>query len=101
MRSLLGVIQSDSGRDQEFVPPGDPTAGIIFGGPVNAPSSAYTEIAPAFAGATSFERSKIMSNKVSKSNKEVKKPAALSPKEKKMAKHAKKHASDATPIIVR
>lgn len=42
-----------------------------------------------------------MSNKVSKSNKEVKKPAALSPKEKKMAKHAKKHASDATPIIVR
>lgn len=42
-----------------------------------------------------------MSGKISKSNKEAKKPAALSPKEKKMAKHAKKHASDAAPIIVR
>ncbi|HET6719097.1 MAG TPA: hypothetical protein VFH22_05600 [Rhodocyclaceae bacterium] len=42
-----------------------------------------------------------MSGKISKSNKEAKKPAALSPKEKKMAKHAKKHASDTTPIIVR
>lgn len=42
-----------------------------------------------------------MSGKISKSNKEAKKPATLTPKEKKMAKHAKKHASDTTPIITR
>lgn len=101
MRSLLGVVRCDSDNGQEFVPADDPAAGIIFGGAVNAPSSAYTEIARAFAGATSFERSKIMSHKTVKTNKEAKKPAALSPKEKKMAKHAKKHASDAAPIIVR
>jgi hypothetical protein len=58
MRSLLGVNNSDSGPGQEFVPPGKSASGFILFRPVNAPSSAYTEIAPAFAGATSFERSK-------------------------------------------
>ncbi|MDP3540402.1 MAG: hypothetical protein Q8S26_17030 [Azonexus sp.] len=40
-------------------------------------------------------------SKVPKSNKETKKQAALSPKEKKAAKQTKKHASDTVPIIPR
>jgi hypothetical protein len=39
--------------------------------------------------------------KTTKSNKETKKPAALTPKEKKSAKLAKKHSSDLTPLIHR
>ncbi|MDD4880224.1 MAG: hypothetical protein PHR30_01140 [Gallionellaceae bacterium] len=35
------------------------------------------------------------------SNKESKKQAALSPKEKKAAKQVKKHAGDAAPLIVK
>lgn len=40
-------------------------------------------------------------SKTPKSNKETKKQAALTPKEKKSAKAAKKHASDIVPIIHR
>jgi hypothetical protein len=40
-------------------------------------------------------------SKTQKSNREMKKQAALSPKEKKAAKLAKKHAGDAAPIIVK
>jgi hypothetical protein len=40
-------------------------------------------------------------SKTQKSNKESKKQAVLTPKEKKAAKLAKKHAGDAAPIIVR
>lgn len=40
-------------------------------------------------------------SKTQKSNKEVKKQAALSPKEKKAAKMVKKHAGDATPLVVK
>jgi hypothetical protein len=43
----------------------------------------------------------IAMGKTTKSNKEVKKAAALTPKEKKTAKAAKKHASDVVPIIHR
>lgn len=39
--------------------------------------------------------------KTSKSNKEAKKPAALTPKEKKSAKAAKKHPSDLIPLLHR
>lgn len=39
--------------------------------------------------------------KVRQSNKEAKKPAALTPKEKKAAKQTKKHASDTIPIVPR
>ena len=39
--------------------------------------------------------------KTPKSNKETKKPAALTPKEKKTAKAAKKHSSDLMPLIHR
>lgn len=39
--------------------------------------------------------------KTTKSNKEAKKQALLSPKEKKHAKQVKKHASDVVPIIPR
>lgn len=39
--------------------------------------------------------------KTTKSNKEVKKQSLLSPKEKKTAKQAKKHASDVVPLIHR
>ena len=39
--------------------------------------------------------------KVRQSNKEEKKQAVLNPKEKKAAKQAKKHASDAAPLIPR
>jgi hypothetical protein len=37
--------------------------------------------------------------KVRQSNKEEKKQAVLTPKEKKAAKQAKKHASDTVPLI--
>lgn len=37
--------------------------------------------------------------KVVKSNKESKKPSATTPKEKKAAKQAKKHGSDAAPLL--
>jgi hypothetical protein len=37
--------------------------------------------------------------KIRQGNKEEKKPAVLTPKEKKAAKLAKKHASDAVPFI--
>ncbi len=42
-----------------------------------------------------------MAGKIVKKNKEVKKQAALNPKEKKTAKQAKKHASDIVPMIHR
>jgi len=45
-------------------------------------------------------RSTIM-GKTTKSNKEVKKQSALTPKEKKTAKQAKKHAGDVTPLLHR
>jgi hypothetical protein len=37
--------------------------------------------------------------KIRQSNKEAKKPSASTPKEKKAAKQAKKHASDAPPLL--
>jgi hypothetical protein len=40
-------------------------------------------------------------SKSQKSNKETKKQAAHTPKEKKAAKQAKKHAGDAVPLVVR
>lgn len=40
-------------------------------------------------------------SKSQKSNKEMKKQALLSPKEKKAAKLVRKHAGDAIPLIVR
>jgi len=40
-------------------------------------------------------------SKTQKSNKEAKKQAAKTPKEKKAAKQAKKHAGDAVPLVVR
>lgn len=40
-------------------------------------------------------------SKQQKSNKESKKEPLLTPKEKKAAKQAHKHAGDATPIIVK
>jgi hypothetical protein len=39
--------------------------------------------------------------KVQKSNKETKKQPVLTPKEKKAAKQAKKHAGVATPMVVK
>lgn len=39
--------------------------------------------------------------KITKSNKEAKKQAVLTPKEKKSAKQAKKHTSDLAPLIHR
>ncbi len=36
-----------------------------------------------------------------RSNREVKKKASMSPKEKKAAKRLKKHARDAAPLIVK
>ncbi len=39
--------------------------------------------------------------KTSKSNKESKKAAVLTPKEKKTAKQVKKHAGDAAPLLHR
>lgn len=40
-------------------------------------------------------------SKLQKSNKETKKQALHSPKEKKAAKMAKKHAGDVVPLVVR
>jgi hypothetical protein len=40
-------------------------------------------------------------SKSQKSNKEAKKKALLSPKEKKAAKQVKKHAGDVAPLIVK
>ena len=40
-------------------------------------------------------------SKPQKSNKETKKQSLLTPKEKKAAKQAKKHAGDAVPLIVK
>jgi hypothetical protein len=40
-------------------------------------------------------------SKSQKSNKETKKQALHSPKEKKAAKQAKKHAGDVVPLVVR
>lgn len=39
--------------------------------------------------------------KIRQGNKETKKPAAKTTKEKKAAKSAKKHAADVVPLIVR
>jgi hypothetical protein len=39
--------------------------------------------------------------KTQKTNKETKKQSLLSPKEKKAAKQAKKHAGDVVPLVVR
>lgn len=38
-------------------------------------------------------------SKAKQSNKEARKPSLLSPKEKKLAKQARKHAGDIVPII--
>lgn len=38
-------------------------------------------------------------SKIPKSNKEVKKRPVLTPKEKKAAKHLKKHAGDLAPLV--
>jgi hypothetical protein len=51
----------------------------------------------AFAGAI---RSETM-GKLRQGNKEPKKLAVMTPKEKKAAKHAKKHTSDIAPLILR
>jgi hypothetical protein len=40
-------------------------------------------------------------SKSQKSNKEAKKKALLSPKEKKAAKQVKKHAGDVVPLVVK
>lgn len=40
-------------------------------------------------------------SKSQRSNKEAKKQALLTPKEKKAAKRAKKHAGDVVPLIVK
>ncbi|WP_287367084.1 hypothetical protein [Thauera sp.] len=40
-------------------------------------------------------------SKIKKSNKEAKKQAALTPKEKKAVKQAKKHSNDVVPLITR
>ena len=40
-------------------------------------------------------------SKSQRSNRESKKQAKLSPKEKKMAKRTKKHAGDPAPLIVK
>lgn len=40
-------------------------------------------------------------SKAQKSNKEAKKQSLLTPKAKKAAKQAKKHAGDAVPLVVR
>jgi hypothetical protein len=40
-------------------------------------------------------------SKSQRSNREAKKQAILTPKEKKAAKKAKKHAGDAVPLIVK
>ncbi len=40
-------------------------------------------------------------SKSQKSNKETKKQALLTPKEKKAAKMARKHEGDVTPLIIR
>ena len=40
-------------------------------------------------------------SKSQRSNREVKKQASLTPKEKKTAKRAKKHRGDAVPLIVK
>jgi hypothetical protein len=39
--------------------------------------------------------------KTQKTNKEAKKQPVLTPKEKKVAKQAKKHAGDVVPMVVR
>jgi len=39
--------------------------------------------------------------KIRQSNKEAKKQPHLTPKEKKVAKNAKKHASDSVPLVPR
>jgi hypothetical protein len=51
----------------------------------------------AFAG--TLEETKM--SKLRQSNKESKKQPAMTPKEKKSAKHAKKHAGDVVSIIPR
>jgi hypothetical protein len=65
--------------------------------PEYPPISAYTELASLFSGALK----EMDMGKTTKSNKETKKPAALTPKEKKSAKLAKKHSSDLIPLIHR
>ena len=40
-------------------------------------------------------------SKAQRSNREARKQAVLTPKEKKAAKKAKKHAGDAAPLIVK
>jgi LDH2 family malate/lactate/ureidoglycolate dehydrogenase len=54
-------------------------------------------MAPAFARA----HQENMMSRVRQSNKELKKQPVMTPKEKKHAKHAKKHASDIMPLISR
>lgn len=39
--------------------------------------------------------------KIRQNSKEAKKPPSMTPKEKKSAKQAKKHAGDAVPIVPR
>jgi hypothetical protein len=40
-------------------------------------------------------------SKIRQGNKEPRKPSAQTPKERKAAKHAKKHAMDVVPLIPR
>jgi hypothetical protein len=65
--------------------------------PVWAPLSAYTEIAPA---SPVFIRSTRMS-KARQTNKEPRKQALLTSKEKKAVKRAKKNALDTVPFLAR
>lgn len=55
---------------------------------------------PSFSGAIESSGENVMS-KPQHSNKEAKKHALLTPKEKKAAKQVKKHAGDAVPLIVK
>jgi hypothetical protein len=67
----------------------------IFPQAVSRAPSAYTEVAPVFAGAYKEQAM----GKLRQSNRETKKQPALSPKEKKAAKQAKKNAPATTPLI--
>lgn len=70
---------------------------LFFPAPVALPPSAYTEKYSAFADALR----RVIVGKARQSNKEAKKQAVLTPKEKKAAKRAKKHSSDIVPLISR
>ncbi|HNE42673.1 MAG TPA: hypothetical protein PKL28_14695 [Rhodocyclaceae bacterium] len=60
------------------------------------PASAYSEAVPPLGGALQ----EVIMGKIRKGNKETKKQALLTPKEKKVAKQVKKHAGDKVPFVV-